>query len=159
MANLAKSNGQFGQKQWWKAMANSGKKQWQIWPRAMANSGKSSDKRQWQIRVKAMQWQIRVKAMANSGKSNRRKLGKRRHNYITGKNYCFCPNFPLLPPLIFHCFCSNFPLLLPEFFVFQNFRGAQCPPPPASYAYDPYGGAHPQKKIIFQSGKRRKSWY
>ena len=112
--------------------------------KAMGNSGT------------AKQWEFREKAMGNSGKSNRKFGQKRCENvgksnekirkaaaYISGKNYCFCPNFPLLLtefPIAFarisHCFCPNFPLLLPEFFVFNFFfflgGRAQCPlcPPP-----------------------------
>ena len=83
------------------------------------------------------QWQFRETAMGNSGKSNgkiwakaMRKLGKRRA-YISGKNYCFCPNFPLLLP--------EFPTAFARIFRFQFFLGGgtvpPCPPPPASYAY------------------------
>ena len=95
------------------AMANSGKKQWQIRAKAIANSGKSNGK----------SW---TKAM--------RKLGKRRHIFrakITAFariTHYFSPNFPLLLPQfpiafarISHCFCPIF--LFPP------------PPPPASYAY------------------------
>ena len=88
-----------------------------------------------EFRVK--QWEIRAKAMGNLGKSNlkigakaMRKLGKRQHIYISGKNFCFCPKFPLLFPespiafaRISHSFCPNF--------SFSNLlEGHSAPPPP-----------------------------
>ena len=104
--------------------------------KAMGNSGKTNGK-------------FGQKHLENLGKSNEKT--RKAAAYISGKNYCFCPNFhcfypnfPLLFPEfpiafahISYGFCPNFPRLLPEFFVFKTFGGAQCPPcPPASYAYD-----------------------
>ena len=76
------------------------------------NSGKSNGK------FGQKQWE-------NLGKSNEKT--RKAAAYISGKNYCFCPNFPLLFPefpiafaRISHCFCPNFSF----FFFFWD------PPPP-----------------------------
>ena len=84
--------------------------------------------------------EFREKAMANSGKSNEKT--RKATAYISGKKYCFCPNFPLLLPdsliafsrishcfcPISHCFCPNFSF---SFFLGGGGGGgAQCPPPP-----------------------------
>ena len=81
-----------------------------------------------------------------SGKSNGKfgqkqweKLGKSNEKtrkaaaYISGKNYCFCPNFPLLFPefpiafaRISHCFARIFRFQ----FFFWGGAVPPCPPPP-----------------------------
>ena len=128
-----KSNGKFGQKQWElraKAMGNSGKSN--EFPIAFA---RISGKKQWEIWAKLSNGKFGQKQWENLGKSNEKT--RRAAAYISGKNYCFFPNFPLhFPefPTAFardsDCFCPNFPLPLSEFLVFKFFWGAQCPPCP-----------------------------
>ena len=113
--------------------------------------------------------EFREKAMGNSGKTNGEfgqnqweNLGKSNEKtrkaaaYISGKNYCFCPNIPLLFPefpiafaRISHGFCPNFPLLLPEFFVFKKFGGHSAPPPPLpSRLLRLWGGPEKTERIL-----------
>ena len=123
-----KSNGNFGQK----AMANSGKKQWQIRAKAIA---------------------IRAKAIGNSGKSYGKIWQKQWENSKSGGIYfgqklLLQPEFPIAFARIFYCSFPVFPIAFAEFptafarishcfcpnFLFSKMGGggggAQCPLPP-----------------------------